>query len=73
VAFAIYPRLAAALEAAMISVFTLLIWVPGAATNPTSRLEWTALAISWTVGAGAWVVADSYSTAPWLSARRDGS
>jgi uncharacterized membrane protein len=73
VAFAIYPRLAATLEAAMISVFTLLVWVPGTVANATSRLEWTALIISWTIGAGAWVVAESYSAAPWLSARRDAS
>ncbi len=73
VAFAIYPRLAATLEAAMISVFTLLVWVPGVVADPTSRLQWTALIISWTIGAGAWVVADSYSAAPWLSTRRDAS
>lgn len=73
VAFAIYPRLAAMLEAAMISAFTLLVWVPGVVANPTSRLQWTALVISWTIGAGAWVVADSYSAAPWPHTRRDAS
>ncbi len=61
----IYPRLAATLEAGMISAFTLLVWVPGVAAAPTNRLQWTAFVVSWTIGAAAWVVADSYRGAPW--------
>src|SRR5260370_449537 len=40
---AILPRLAATLEALMISSFTLLVWVPLVAAAPTRRFPWTAL------------------------------
>jgi uncharacterized membrane protein len=65
--FSILPRLAATLEAAMMSAFTLLIWLPGVMLAPTDRLQWTALAVSWTIASGAWVVADSYSGMPWIA------
>jgi uncharacterized membrane protein len=52
-------RIAAYTEAVMISLFTLLIWVPAAVTQPGVRLNWTALWISWTLGAAAWCVAAS--------------
>lgn len=55
----IVPRLAAMLEAAMMSVFTLLIWVPKIVTNPTSRLDWTALCVSTALSACAGIVAHS--------------
>jgi uncharacterized membrane protein len=61
VLFGIVPRLAALLEAAMIGVFTLLVWVPLVAKDP-SQLNWTGLLISWTIGAAAWVVAGSLAT-----------
>lgn len=54
------PSVASRLEAWMITVFTVLVWVPAVAGHPTVRLDWTAVVISWTIGAGAWVVADSY-------------
>jgi uncharacterized membrane protein YphA (DoxX/SURF4 family) len=60
VLFGVFPRLAALLEAAMIGVFTLLVWVPLVAKDP-SQLNWTGLLISWTIGAAAWVVAGSFS------------
>ena len=55
----VVPALAARLEAAMIGVFTLLVWVPGVIAAPTSRLQWTALWVSWTIAGAAWVVAAS--------------
>ena len=54
------PRLAAALEAVMVTGFTLLVWVPALVTAPTDPGRWVEAMISWLVGAGAWVVADSY-------------
>ena len=60
VLFGVVPRLAALLEAAMIGVFTALVWVPLVAKDP-SHLNWTGLLISWTIGAAAWVVAGSFS------------
>lgn len=55
----IVPRLAATLEAAMIGAFTALVWLPGVIHAPTNRLQWTALLMSWLIGAAAWVVARS--------------
>jgi uncharacterized membrane protein len=62
VLFSIYPRVAAATEAGMISLFTLLIWFPAILAAPKTRLPWTAFFISWATGAGAWVVAQNMAT-----------
>jgi uncharacterized membrane protein len=63
VLFSIFPRLAATVEAAMISLFTLLVWVPAVLHAPTARLPWTAFFISWAIAAAAWVVAQNISPA----------
>jgi uncharacterized membrane protein len=55
----IYPRLAASLEAAMLSAFTALVWIPAIVAAPASRSSWSEITISWAVSAGAWVVAAS--------------
>ena len=57
----VFPRLAALLEAAMIGVFTALVWVPLVVKTP-SQLNWTGFLISWTIAAAAWVVAGSLAT-----------
>jgi len=67
VLFAIYPRLAATLEAAMLGIITLVIWGPGLFTKPTDRMQWTAFVISSAIACGAWVVADSYRGVSWLA------
>lgn len=59
VLFSILPRLAARLEAAMLAVITILVWIPVVAAHPDVRLNWTALIISLAITAGAWVVAES--------------
>ncbi|HET8655131.1 MAG TPA: hypothetical protein VFL93_06425 [Longimicrobiaceae bacterium] len=59
VLFSVLPRVAAAAEASMITIFTLLVWVPRIVAAPTGRLPWTACLISWAIGAGAWAVAGS--------------
>ncbi|HEV7387400.1 MAG TPA: DoxX family membrane protein [Gemmatimonadaceae bacterium] len=56
VLFGVLPRLAAMLEAAMIGVFTVLVWLPLVVQTP-NQLNWTGFFISWTIGAAAWVVA----------------
>jgi uncharacterized membrane protein len=67
VLFSIFPRVAAITEAAMISLFTLLVWAPAIASAPKTRLPWTAFFISWAIGSAAWVVvqniAPEHSTA----------
>lgn len=63
--FAVLPRLAATLEAAMISLFTLLVWVPQVAAAPASRFQWTALLVSAALTGAAWAVAGSLQGAAW--------
>ncbi|MDQ2775008.1 MAG: DoxX family membrane protein [Acidobacteriota bacterium] len=59
VLFSIYPRVAATAEAGMLSLFTLLVWVPAILAARATRLPWTAFFISWAITAGAWVVANN--------------
>jgi len=59
VLFSIYPGVAATTEAGMLSLFTLLVWIPAILAAPTTRLPWTAFFISWAITSGAWLVADS--------------
>ncbi len=63
VLFGVLPELAATLEAAMIGVFTVLVWLPAVIAAPTSRLQWTGFVISGFIAAAAWVVAASLSHA----------
>jgi uncharacterized membrane protein len=62
VLLSIYPRVAAMVEAGMISLFTLLVWAPAILAAPKTRLPWTAFFISWVIAAAAWVVAGNIST-----------
>ena len=66
----VLPRLAAQLEAGMLTVFTLLVWVPAVAAAPGSRSDWSELLASWTVGAAVWVVADAFGDVPWAGRSR---
>lgn len=61
----VLPGLAAGLEAWMITAFGLLVWVPAAVSHPGVPRSWTGLAVTWTVGGGAWIVADSYRRVRW--------
>lgn len=62
VLFSILPRVAARAEAAMISLFTLLVWAPAIVAAPRTRLPWTAFFISWAIAAAAWVVAQNVTS-----------
>jgi uncharacterized membrane protein len=57
VLFSILPRVAAWAEAGMLSVITLLVWVPAVLAAPQTRLPWTAFFISWAITAAVFVVA----------------
>jgi len=59
--FGIVPLLAATLEAVMVSLFTLLIWVP-AVLGTCKPFDWTELCTSLAVTAAAWAVAESFAS-----------
>jgi uncharacterized membrane protein len=63
----IYPRLAASLEAAMLWIITLLVWVPRVVSMPANQENWAELVISCAIAAGAWLVADTYRGVRWLA------
>jgi hypothetical protein len=64
VLLSIWPRLAAMLEAAMLSAFTILVWIPAVVTTTATRASWSESAISWAMSAGAWVVAAPIGKSP---------
>jgi uncharacterized membrane protein len=66
----VLPRLAATMEAGMISCFVLLLHAPGVAAAPTNRLQWTMLAVASALAGSAWAVAGSLELAAWGWARR---
>lgn len=62
--FGVWPRLAAALEAAMVAVIGCVYWGPDLYTGRTAT---TAFIITFLVAAGVWVVADTWRGVPWFS------
>jgi uncharacterized membrane protein len=66
VIFMVLPRLASTLAAVMMSLFTILIWIPTAFSAPTDRLSWTALMASTIISGGAWAVSETFRDIPWL-------
>ena len=67
IAFGVVPRLAATLEALMLAAITILVWMPGISSSPTTQFQTTGFLISAAIAAGAWIVADSYRGSPWIS------
>jgi uncharacterized membrane protein len=57
--FSIYARLAAFMEAAMLTIFTLAVWIPELIAKPTLQSNWSEFAFSWAITASACVVAGS--------------
>jgi uncharacterized membrane protein len=69
----ILPRAAAALEALLLSSFTLLVWVPRVLADPSNRFPWTALFVSSAVTGAAWAVVESLHGVGWGRASKDSS
>lgn len=65
--FAIVPRLAAGLEATMLWLFTLLVWVPRVASSPHDQGNWSEILISAAIASGAWLVSETWRGVPWLA------
>jgi uncharacterized membrane protein len=63
--FMVLPRLAATLEAAMMTLFVLLVHIPGVVAEPGSRLQWTMLCVAAAMAGAAWAVANSMAKFPW--------
>jgi len=59
VLFSVYPRWAAALEAAMLSVFTVLVWIPAVVTKPAIASNWVEFLFTFALAGASWVVAES--------------
>jgi uncharacterized membrane protein YphA (DoxX/SURF4 family) len=77
--FGILPRLAATLEALMMSLFGLLVWMPSffARPRPTwatpPHNQWLELVVTLVLATSAWIVAASLRNRPWgFASRSDG-
>ena len=72
----ILPRLAAALEAIMMSLFGLLVWVPSLFARPPPtwatppQNQWSEIVVTLLLAASAWIVATSLRNRPWGFASR---
>lgn len=55
----VVPRIAAAMEAAMITAFVLLLHAPAVVHEPGSRLQWTMFCVAVALGSAAWAIAAS--------------
>ena len=66
----VFARLAAALSALEIGMFTLLVWVPIMAAGSKDPYQWSETIVPAALTAGAWVVADSYRGMPWLAVNK---
>jgi uncharacterized membrane protein len=65
----VLPRLAATCEAAMITLFVILLHIPAAAAQPSSRLMWTMVFVATALAGAVWNIAASLRNKAWLWTR----
>jgi uncharacterized membrane protein YphA (DoxX/SURF4 family) len=67
----ILPRLAATLEAIMLTLFGILVWLPSFFTHPTpewatpKHVQWSETFLNFVLAGAAWIVARSLRSSPW--------
>jgi len=66
VTLGVYGRMAAALSALQMAIFTVLVWGPIVAAGHKDAFQLNESLISCALTASGWVVADSYRGLPWL-------
>jgi uncharacterized membrane protein len=73
--FGILPRLMVTLEAAMICVFGVVVWLPSFFLQPmppwapSRQVQWSETLLTFLLAASAWIIAASLQSAPWSFAR----
>jgi uncharacterized membrane protein len=67
----VLPRLAATLEAIMLSLFGILVWLPSFFAQPvpewasSTQVQWSETFLTYLLAASAWIVAASLRSTPW--------
>ena len=54
----------------MVSLFTLIVWMPAMFAAPMSRANWSEIVTSAAISGAAWAVAGSFGERSWNLARR---
>jgi uncharacterized membrane protein len=62
----VLARLAAALSAVQLLLFTVLVWVSLRFVRPLNSFEWNEVGSSIALAVAGWIVTESYRGAPWL-------
>ena len=69
--FGVLPRMAATLEAIMLSLFGVLVWLPNFFAHPmpewapSDQVQWSETFLTFLLAGSAWIVAASLRSAPW--------
>jgi len=63
--FLVLPRLAATLAAIMVSLFTILVWIPMLIKAPGTAGNWSEFWVSAAITGAAWLVAESFRGRSW--------